>query len=65
MNYIMIFMLSLTQSQMPAILSSLLFQPLSTRKQTPSQPVLTGVPCIYNGAQGSEKLAMSILEMAK
>ena len=46
----------LTQSHPPAILTSLLFQTLWTRKQTPSQPVLTEPPSTDNGAHGTEKL---------
>ena len=48
---------TLTKSHTPAILTSLLFQPLRTGKRT-SQPVPPGPPSIDNGAHGSEKLLL-------
>ena len=50
----------LTQASMSAILKSLLVQPLSTGKQTPSQPVLPGSPNIDNDAHGTKNLLLKI-----
>ena len=57
-NYIIKLTLSLTQSHMPAVLTSLPFQPPRTGKSTPPQSVLPSSPSIDNGAYGIENLLL-------
>ena len=57
-NYIIKVTHSLTQSQTPATLTSLLPQSRRTEKRTPSQQVPPGLLSIDNGAHGTEKLLL-------
>ena len=59
-NYFINHTNSLTLSQKPATLTSLLFLTLSTGKRAPSQPVLPGQPSIDDYVHGTEKLLLNI-----